>query len=422
LAEVLHAQDSPAEAGRRSPAATAPALVPASPAGERQWDAAEDGFGLGAALVLAAVAVTGAALAFEALSLGAAGAAWRRGRLRGREDVAGPFWRAQSAFIAERALLRAVADSQPEAVMVFDAEGRCRFANRTARRHAAAEVGSDAGPDGGPAERHRLLNRTVLESGRARLRKLRAPAGDEVRHLRCEHRPIALGADLEAGVLVVERDVTARVAEHRRHRRNQAGLVETVLAVVDQRDPYAAHHAARVGDLAGRMADRLGLEAPMREAARVAGTLITAGKSLVPELMLSHDDRLSSAEREQAQSSLEATVGLMCALEFDGPVIDTLRQLQERVDGRGRPRGLIGDRILPSARIVKAANSFLGLVSRRPGCPGLSDLDALAEMRRCAGTAYDRRAVDALALCLEGTAQAAPGRPVAGQPNRRQHP
>lgn len=444
MAEAIQATDDiPDEAARRHPAALGPQPLSASADGDGTARALAAVLGPRGASVLGAAAVAGALLCFDALSLGAVGRtigtallvvvsaacaallAWRLGRARGQADMAGPCREAQAAFAAERALLRAVTDSQPDAVMVFDAAGRCRFANRAARDAGEGQdVPRDGPPDAAPAldreGRCRLLNRAVLESGRARHRKLRVPDEAGGRHLRCEHRPVALGAGLEAGVLVVERDITAWVTERKRHRRNQAGLVETLLAVIDQRDPYAAHHAARVGDLAARMADRLGLEAPLREATRLAGTLITAGKPLVPEVMLTHDDRLCAAEREQAASSLEATVGLLAGLEFDVPVIETLRQVQERIDGRGGPCGLIGDRILPSARIVKVANSFLGLVSHRPGCPSMREADAIAVLRRQAGSAYDRRAVDALVLCLEGMVQRNPSRRVAGQPNRRQ--
>src|SRR5208282_2654450 len=63
-------------------------------------------------------------------------------------------------------------------------------------------------------------------------------------------------------------------------------------------------------------------------------------------------------------SLLEAT-RFLDGVEFDGPVIDTLRQCQEHWDGNGRPGRLEGREIIPTARVLAVANAFVGLLSPR---------------------------------------------------------
>ncbi len=172
------------------------------------------------------------------------------------------------------------------------------------------------------------------------------------------------------------------------------------MGVVDRRDPYAAHHSERVGALARRLAEEVGVSPAEAEAARIAGTVMNLGKILVPEGVLTREAPLSDAERRKVRESLQATADLLQDVEFDAPVVDTLRQAQERVDGSG-PRGLAGDRILMPARIIAVANAFVGMVSPRAHRPGM-DLDAaVGQLMDGVGTAYDRGVVAALVSYLD---------------------
>jgi HD-GYP domain-containing protein (c-di-GMP phosphodiesterase class II) len=99
-------------------------------------------------------------------------------------------------------------------------------------------------------------------------------------------------------------------------------------------------------------------------------------------------------------------------------VVDTLHQSLESWDGKG-PKGLAGEAILPTARIVAVANAFVAMISSRAHRAGKSVDEALAALQANAGIAYDRRVVTALANYLEnrgGRAWAAEaGKPAEGK-------
>lgn len=307
----------------------------------------------------------------------------------------------------QRALLRRIVDAQPTGISIIDAEGRCRFANKTAARRAGHEPAEMLGQviealwPGEQAAAVRTANLAALESGLPQQQRIEVELDDQKRVLLTDHVPLAAAAGLPLGVLVIERDVSLRVAERKRHAETREAVVEALTGTVDQRDPYAAHHALRAGALAEQLAEDMGDEPAVRRTARNAGNLLTLGKMLVPEVMLTHQAGLSPAECRQAHVSLESSIDLLHGLDLDGPVADTLRQLEERVDGRGMPLGLAGTEILPSARILKVANSFLGLMGRHPGSPGMSVDEALAELRRYAGVLYDPEVIEALACHLD---------------------
>jgi HD-GYP domain-containing protein (c-di-GMP phosphodiesterase class II) len=203
------------------------------------------------------------------------------------------------------------------------------------------------------------------------------------------------------GVLVVEQDVTVAVSERERRERTLAKLVKSLVSLVDRRDRYAADHSSRVATVAHAIATEMGLDPALVESAEIAGNLMNLGKILVPTDILTKEGRLSEEEMEHVRDSLDATADFLEGIEFDGPVVETLRQSRENWDGSGRPRGLVGEAILPTARVVAVANAFVAMVSPRLNRPGL-DINAVVEaLVRGMGTRFDRGVVAALINYLD---------------------
>jgi len=73
-----------------------------------------------------------------------------------------------------------------------------------------------------------------------------------------------------------------------------------------------------------------------------------------------------------------------------------VRHHHERLDGAGYPDGLRGSEIPIEARIVAAADSYNAIISERVYAPARTRQEALAELRRAAGTQLDPGVVAAL--------------------------
>ena len=82
------------------------------------------------------------------------------------------------------------------------------------------------------------------------------------------------------------------------------------------------------------------------------------------------------------------------------PAARIVRATHERIDGMGYPDGLGGDAIPLEARIVFVCDAFAAMTSARAYAVRLGAADALAELRRGAGTQFDARVVDAFAAEL----------------------
>jgi HD-GYP domain-containing protein (c-di-GMP phosphodiesterase class II) len=76
-------------------------------------------------------------------------------------------------------------------------------------------------------------------------------------------------------------------------------------------------------------------------------------------------------------------------------VLQIVRSHHERMDGRGFPDGLQGENIPPEARIVAVVDAFDAMTTNRAYRSSRTPADAIAELRRCAGTHFYPPAVDA---------------------------
>jgi HD-GYP domain-containing protein (c-di-GMP phosphodiesterase class II) len=89
-------------------------------------------------------------------------------------------------------------------------------------------------------------------------------------------------------------------------------------------------------------------------------------------------------------------------------VAKLVRSSHERWDGTGYPDRLTGEEIPLGARIVSVCDAYEAMVSDRPYRIGMSPADALVELRRCSGTQFDPRVVEAFATLPDWAREAPP--------------
>jgi HD-GYP domain-containing protein (c-di-GMP phosphodiesterase class II)/type II secretory pathway pseudopilin PulG len=308
--------------------------------------------------------------------------------------------------------LRAVTDSQPTAIAALDEAGHYRFANRRSAEDGAMEPADMMGKTITSvlgAARGRGLdadNRAVIETGEpvTRIRSHEGEDGEKI--LKTFHTPIEIpdgigGGDGGQGVLMVLEDVTALVTERERREHTLRQLVTTLATIIDSRDPFATRHSRMVAEVAEAVAEDMDLDDVTVETAEIAGALMNLGKVLVPREVLTREGDLTSGELETIRSSILASAELLKGVAFDGPVVETIRQVQAHWDGSGIPAGLKGEDILITARIVAVANAFVGMISPRAYRQGLPMDDVIRLLLEKVDTVFDRRPVAALVNYLD---------------------
>jgi two-component system cell cycle response regulator len=82
------------------------------------------------------------------------------------------------------------------------------------------------------------------------------------------------------------------------------------------------------------------------------------------------------------------------------PVAALVRASHERWDGTGYPDRLAGEAIPLGARIVAVCDAYDAMTSDRTYRASITATEAIAELRRCAGSQFDPAVVDAFAATL----------------------
>jgi HD-GYP domain-containing protein (c-di-GMP phosphodiesterase class II) len=167
--------------------------------------------------------------------------------------------------------------------------------------------------------------------------------------------------------------------------------------VVEADDAYTGHHSRDVVALVLSVADEMGLDPHERRQAEFTALLHDVGKIRIPNEIINKPGPLTPEERRviethtvAGQAMLETVGGLL------GDVGALVRSCHEHWDGSGYPDGLAGEQIPLVSRIVCACDAFNAMTADRPYRRALSVEEAVAELRRCAGTQFDPWVVDAI--------------------------
>jgi HD-GYP domain-containing protein (c-di-GMP phosphodiesterase class II) len=172
--------------------------------------------------------------------------------------------------------------------------------------------------------------------------------------------------------------------------------------MIEADDSYTGSHSRDVVELVLAVAERLGLAADEQRVAEFTALLHDVGKLRIPSEVINKRGPLDDDERALmnehtilGQEMLERAGGLL------GEVGPYVRSCHEHWDGNGYPDGLAGDEIPLVARIVCTCDAWSAMTADRSYRSALSREAAAAELRRCAGTQFDPKVVEALAAVLD---------------------
>ena len=182
-------------------------------------------------------------------------------------------------------------------------------------------------------------------------------------------------------------------------RRNKQSLINGVQMLVhalEAKDPYTSGHSTRVSRYAVKTAVQLGYTGDKLEQLRLGGELHDIGKIGTREDILNKPGPLSPDEFEHIKGHVVLGERILAPSLAESPVVlRVVRSHHERMDGSGFPDGLAGDQIPVEARIVAVVDAFDAMTTNRAYRPSRTPVDAVDELRRCAGAHFDTNVVDA---------------------------
>ena len=329
-------------------------------------------------------------------------AAWRHGSsVRAMHDAA-ELRSKTLALQKQTELLHAVTDNAEAYVVLLDKQQRVLFANtRLATITGTQEdelTGNSLAGVIGPANAQPLADaiEQLQQDGTTHYCTRKMTIGNEERTLQCSLVPVAQVGERDNAILLIMQDVTEFQRVQQKHATLLRKLVGALMHVVDLHDPHSANHSSRMVEVANAIGRELNLSEDDSRTLDLAASLANLGKIFVPREILTKTEPLTEAEQTLLQRHVRFGTELLADLDFDGPVLDTIEQKQEHLDGSGYPHGLSEEGILLSARILAVSNAFVALVSPRAYRDAVDIEQALNQLLQESGSKYDRHVVAAL--------------------------
>ena len=179
--------------------------------------------------------------------------------------------------------------------------------------------------------------------------------------------------------------------------------VRALAAAVDAKDPYTRGHSDGVAAYALQIGEALDFTPEQMIALEMAAYLHDIGKIGISEDILLKPGKLTDAEMSQMRHHPLIGANILRPVAFPWPIAPIVRHHHEHFDGEGYPAGLRTEEIPILARVLTVADSFEAMVADRPYRRGRSQQEAILELRRCTGSQFDPRIVQAFIEVLEAT-------------------
>ncbi|MCI0490553.1 MAG: HD domain-containing protein [Blastocatellia bacterium] len=177
-------------------------------------------------------------------------------------------------------------------------------------------------------------------------------------------------------------------------------IAEAFAKIVDAKSPWTYLHSQRVAEIAVGIGEIFSLSRDELRRLRRAALLHDIGKLGVSNLVLDKPGPLTDQERDEMKGHAEKTGEILSRVRCFSEIADLAASHHERLDGTGYNKGLKGEEIPTSARILTVADIYDALTSDRPYRRASTHEEALAIMRKDIGTAICRRAFTGLELYL----------------------
>jgi len=170
---------------------------------------------------------------------------------------------------------------------------------------------------------------------------------------------------------------------------------ESLATAIEKRDPYTGGHTKRVTSYSLAIAKYLPLSLAERKCLRIASVLHDIGKIGIEDQILRKPERLSPEEFNTIKHHSDMGAEIIEHIRSLREIVPGVKYHHEQLNGSGYPHGLKGKDIPMLARIVSVADTYDAMTTDRPYRKALEKEVAVEELRKYAGTQFDKEVVEA---------------------------
>jgi putative two-component system response regulator len=149
-------------------------------------------------------------------------------------------------------------------------------------------------------------------------------------------------------------------------RENLEQFLVAMATMIDAKSSYTARHSARVSDLSRLLAEAMGFDRERVERVALGGRLHDIGKIGTPDAILNKPGALTIDEFRIMKLHPVQGDELIAPIKSLAELRPIIRWHHESLDGHGYPDGKPGDEVPIEAFVVKVADYWEAITSRRP--------------------------------------------------------
>jgi putative nucleotidyltransferase with HDIG domain len=170
---------------------------------------------------------------------------------------------------------------------------------------------------------------------------------------------------------------------------------ESLADAIEKRDPYTGGHTQRVTLYSMAIAQYLPLKPVEKKWLKIAAVLHDIGKIGIEDQILKKPGQLSPEEYDVIKHHTDLGAEIIDHIRQLKEIVPGVKYHHEQINGRGYPNGLTGEDIPLIAKIVSVSDTYDAMTTDRPYRHALTKKAALRELKRCSGTQFDRKVVEA---------------------------
>jgi response regulator RpfG family c-di-GMP phosphodiesterase len=222
---------------------------------------------------------------------------------------------------------------------------------------------------------------------------LKAGASDFISKSNLTRLPLAIKREL--------RQIGDKIQSKLEIARSYDKTIEAWGKTLEMRDKYTHGHTIRVTDMTLRLARLMHLSKAEFEIIHRGSLLHDVGKIGIPDAVLFKEDALTVQERNIMQMHPVIAYEMLSGIPFLKESINIPYCHHEKWNGRGYPRGLMGDEIPFESRMFSVADVYDALTSDRPYRKSWTKEKALDHIGSEKGKSFDPNVVEKFLEMME---------------------
>lgn len=178
---------------------------------------------------------------------------------------------------------------------------------------------------------------------------------------------------------------------------NYYEVAKSLIHALELKDPYTSGHSYRVYKMAKELGKLFSLPEQLQISLEGGALLHDIGKIGIRDSILLKPAALSAEEFRIMKTHVVLGADIISQSDSLKHCLEPVLFHHERMDGKGYPHGLAGDDIPLIAKITCVVDSYDAMTTNRVYTPARTPEEALAELKRCAGTQFDPEVVEGFA-------------------------